>query len=143
MSFMSVVITGRVEFSGLSAPLASKAKVGDPVKMSFLTLPDRIDRFAEGFHVHDGNAPYPMCNETFALSIGDMKMSMGPALPKLAVPPPSTLAWDGTAFLNIVKSHPVNDGLFVSLSTQSADLVPLKLANWVSKTTFQGKFNIG
>merc|ERR1711985_41409 len=81
--------------------------------------------------------------ETFALSIGDMKMSMGPALPKLAVPPPSTLAWDGTAFLNIVKSHPVNDGLFVSLSTQSADLVPLKLANWVSKTTFQGKFNIG
>ena len=80
-SFATVLITGTIEYSGLSPPLADQAKVGDKVKMSFLALPDPIDRFAEGFHVHDGVSPFPMCNETFTMEVGGLKMVMGDALP--------------------------------------------------------------
>ena len=63
LALMAVAISGTVETSNL--PSTFGVKVGDPVSMSFFTLPAPVDRRSADdpkFRLQDGMAIYPLCN---------------------------------------------------------------------------------
>lgn len=122
LAMVTVAITGKVDVCNLAASLG--VKVGDPFKLSFLTLPSPVDRIANdgsGVHLSDGIAPYLVCNETFAVSVGGLKGTMGPA----AAPVPPVLVPSTDVYFSLSAKRPVHDGIF--LSTAASTPMPLPI----------------
>lgn len=138
LALVTVAITGKVDYSMLSPPLADSVKVGDAVSLTFKALPADMERIAEGIIVNDGIGPYPICNETFALQLGKLKLKMGPAEPpKLPTAPPPT----GDTFFSLSKGRPVTDSIFVSTAADAPLPLPLKVDGTLqTATTFQTNF---
>ena len=123
LALVTVAITGHVEFSNLAPSLG--VKVGDPVKMSFLTLPSPVDRIAgdgSGVHLLDGMAPYLMCNETFSLSIGKITGKLGAAVPDTV----TGLVTPDTYF-SLSSKRPVHDAIFMSTAAATPAPLPVLL----------------
>jgi len=126
LAFVSVLISGSITNAVL--PTTFGVKAGDKVQMSFKMLPAPMDRIANdgsGVHMQDGIGAYPICNETFSLTVGDstLKAAMGPALPATEFVPLST-----DTFLSIASKRPVNDAIFLSTSATTPASLPLKMS---------------
>lgn len=123
LAFVSVLITATV--TSLNLPTSLGIKKGDKVEMSFLTLPMPTDRLANddsGVHMMDGLGTYPICNETFSLTVGSLKASMGDALPATEFLPQTT-----ETFLTVVEKRPVYDGLYITPGPRGLSVASLPL----------------
>lgn len=123
LALMAVAISGTVEMSNL--PASFGVKVGDPVSMSFFTLPAPVDRRSADdpkFRLQDGIGLYPLCNETFSLKVGPMTGSIGAYVAPLFEVPP----WMQEAtFFALASKRPTLDNIFLSPAGVEAKPLPL------------------